>query len=192
MLIGIAGSGPCTGVTHFSILTGNYLAGVEHRKIAILEWNDSGDFERIQEIYSKKSVTNHHGQTFTICGVCYCKNADRNDLMECERQKYDAVVLDFGAYGDRVEDEFMRCDRRFFLGSFSEWQLGAFAELISLRHAGGWEYFTVFGNEDAADMMRRCLNVRAERIPWLPDAFTITGEAMAFFGRFLTYRRGRG
>lgn len=167
---------------------------MERRKTAVLEWNDSGDFERIQEIYSRKSVTNHPGQTFTICGVCYCKKAGRKELTECELRGYDAVVLDFGVFEARVEDDFMRCDRRFFLGSFSEWQLCAFSEpaRVKLITGSGCECFAAFGSENAADMVRRVLNVRVERIPWLPDAFTITGEAMAFFGRFLTYQRGRG
>ena len=32
-------------------------------------------------------------------------------------------------------------------------------------------------------MIKRFLKVQVSLIPWLPDAFVITGEAMAFFER---------
>lgn len=190
----MAGSGRCVGVTHFSILLGSYLTGVKHRKTAILEWNDSGDFCRIMEIYIEKAVTNCNEKTFSVCGICFYKRAGKRELMECEHQGFDTAILDFGAYADSAGEEFLRCDRKFLLGSFTEWKLGSFAELASGKkgRSCGWEYFAAFGCEETADMMMRRLKIRIHRIPWLPDAFTITGEAMAFLGRFLKYQRDRG
>lgn len=189
MLIGVAGSGRCVGVTHFSILLANYLTGVSAGKTAVLEWNDSGDLGRIQKIYSTRTVTNRQNQTFITYGVSYYNKAGRKELLECQRQGFNTVILDFGVYGDGNEEDFSRCDRKFLLGAFSEWKLEAFTEQISrTRRDCGWEYFSAFGNEETADMIMRCLKVRVNRIPWQPDAFTITGEVMAFFGRFLKYR----
>ena len=53
----------------------------------------------------------------------------------------------------------------------------------------GWEYFAAFGNKETAGMIKRFLKVQVSLIPWLPDAFVITGEAMAFFERLLKYKR---
>ena len=164
----MAGSSPGVGVTHFTVLLGNYMTGVMGRKTAVLEWNTSGAFGEIQEIYSTRTVTNRQDQTFITYGV-----------------------LDFGTYNGKVEEELLRCDRKFFLGSFSEWRLRAFSEHISDKRVRdcGWEYFAAFGNKETAGMIKRFLKVQVSLIPWLPDAFVITGEAMAFFERLLKYKR---
>ena len=101
------------------------------------------------------------------------------------------MILDFGTYNGKVEEELLRCDRKFFLGSFSEWRLRAFSEHISDKRVRdcGWEYFAAFGNKETAGMIKRFLKEQVSLIPWLPDAFVITGEAMAFFERLLKYKR---
>ena len=185
-----AGSSPGVGVTHFTVLLGNYMTGVMGRKTAVLEWNTSGAFGEIQEIYSTRTVTNRQDQTFITYGVSYYKNAGRKELLECQL-RFDTVILDFGTYNGKVEEELLRCDRKFFLGSFSEWRLRVFSEHISDKRVRdcGWEYFAAFGNKETAGMIKRFLKVQVSLIPWLPDAFVITGEAMAFFERLLKYKR---
>ena len=47
-MIGIAGSNVGVGCTHFSIMLANYLTGYLRRKAILLEFNESGDFERLE------------------------------------------------------------------------------------------------------------------------------------------------
>ena len=49
--IGIAGSGPSVGVTHFSLMTAAYLSGVLCRRTAVLEQNESGSFAQLEKIF---------------------------------------------------------------------------------------------------------------------------------------------
>ena len=49
-LIGIGGTGHCVGCTHFAILLLNYLAGYRRRRAVLLEWNRSGDFEKLENV----------------------------------------------------------------------------------------------------------------------------------------------
>ena len=49
-MIGIAGSNVGVGCTHFSIMLANYLTGYLRRKAILLEFNESGDFERLEQV----------------------------------------------------------------------------------------------------------------------------------------------
>ena len=71
--IGIAGSGPSVGVTHFSLMTAAYLSGVLCRRTAVLEQNESGSFAQLEKIFrtgKKKGKTGYRrGRTaFEIRG----------------------------------------------------------------------------------------------------------------------------
>ena len=49
-MIGIAGSNTGVGCTHFSIMLTNYLAGYLRRKAILLEFNESGDLEKLEYV----------------------------------------------------------------------------------------------------------------------------------------------
>ena len=186
-LIGIAGSGRSVGTTHFAILTANYLAGVLRQKTAVLEWNKSGDFARMETVWAKKTVIFPQGKTFNVLGISYYKEAGKEELLDCSNRGFDVVVLDFGAYREEIRDEYLRCGRKFLVGSASGWQ---FAELTGLLSESGirqkgWEYFFSFGSRETIKMTERYLKVPFRRIPLSPDAFSITGEHLAFYGKFL-------
>lgn len=187
--IGIAGTGPSVGVTHLSILTAAYLSGVLRRRTAVLEWNGTETFVDLEKILSKKAVTKEHGKTFNMLGIFLCREAGAEALIHCEEQGFDTAIVDFGCYRDSIREGFLRCERRFLVCSGSDWQLLRTAELITKEAArkNGLEYFASFGTEEALRMVERYQEVRIRRIPPSPDAFVITGEIMAFFGRFLKY-----
>lgn len=186
-VIGIIGCGSGVGVTHFSILTANYLTGVLRRNTAVLEWNDSGAFGRMQDICAKKAVRKPENDTFKVFEVSYLKRAGRNELHNCMNCGFDTVIIDFGSGQSKAAEEILRCDRRFLVGSFSEWQAGAFAGFAAERgeRRERWEYFYVFGSEEAAREMRRRLHISIRKIPESRSAFIITEEQMAFFEGFL-------
>lgn len=188
-LFGIAGSGRGVGVTHFSILLANYLTGVKNKKTAVLEWNQNGDFERIEKITFKKSATRRVSQTFKILEVSYIKQAGTKELLECINHGFDTVVIDFGSDFKNNREEFLRCDRKILMGSYSEWRVGAFTDLIAQKKSeeGRWEFLAAFGSEEAAKEMRQCMHAFVGRVPESSDAFAVTGEIMAFFEGFLKY-----
>jgi len=54
-LIGIGSTCHAVGCTHFAIVMVNYLAGYQRRKAALLEWNRSDDFEKLEIVCIGKS-----------------------------------------------------------------------------------------------------------------------------------------
>ena len=186
--IGIVGSGPSVGTTHFSILTAGYLAGVRRRSTGVLEWNDSGTFQLLDKVWEKKMVTNREDRSFNILEIRFCRETGNSALLECARWQTEKIVIDFGCYRGEIQGELLKCDRRFLVCSVSDWQLATTTELLSgsgdFRRMG-WEYFASFGSDETLHMAERALGVRIYRIPFIRDAFVITGELMTFFGRFL-------
>lgn len=187
--IGVAGSGRSVGVTHASILTAAYLSGVLQKKTAVLEWRRSGVFVDLQKTLSEKAVTKKEARTFNILGIFFCQKNGMEALDFCTEQGFEAVVIDFGCYEDGFRGEFLHCDRRFLIGSVSDWQLVRTVGCLTGEFARKWkvEYFVSFGAEENLRMAESCLRVPIRRIPFFPDAFTVTGEVMDFFGRFLKY-----
>ncbi len=190
--IGIAGSGPSVGVTHFSLMTAAYISGVLCRRTAVLEQNDSGAFSQLEKILNaekrkKKTVITEERQPFEIKGIFFYQKADSAEMYDCSERGIETTVIDFGALTEKNEDAFFRCSRRFVVGSVSEWQLADFAALIAEKQKlKKWcEYFISFGEEKAAAMAERYLDIRIRQIPLQKNALIVTGESMAFFGKFL-------
>lgn len=188
-VFGIVGSGRGVGVTHFSIQLANYLTGVLGKRTAVLEWNDSGDFERIEKFFCKKSVLKRVLSAFKLLEVFYVKRAGQEELLECINQGFDSVVIDFGNDYYSVREEFLRCGRKVLLGSLCEWQAEAFIDLLvqEKNWEGRWTILTVFGSEEAAAELKKRMHISVGRIPESMDAFAVTGETMAFFDEFLKY-----
>ena len=185
--IGIAGCGPSVGVTHFSIMTACYAVSVLRRRTALLEWNQSGDFARLQEVYGKKNVMDSTGKTFNILDIYFFREAGREQLRECLERDFCMVIIDFGVFREDIRDDFLQCDRRFLVCSASEWQLPGFAAFLSGNKEQGcrYEYFSAFGKRENTGMAERFLKVSIRQIPLSLDAFVITGESLSFFGKFL-------
>lgn len=134
--IGIAGSGPSVGVTHFSLMTAAYLSGVLCRRTAVLEQNESGSFAQLEKIFRtgkrrEKPVIDGAGQPFEIRGIFFYQKAERAEWYDCSERGMEAMVIDFGALTQKNQDAFFRCSRCFLVGSVSGWQLADFAALAA-------------------------------------------------------------
>lgn len=179
-LIGIGGAGRRVGCTHFSIMMLNYLTGYKRRKAALLEWNPSGDFERVELICTGRS----HGQKpYRVLEGDYFKAAGPRELAAAFRSNYDDILIDFGSLMETVSVEFLRCEKQFLIGSFSEWQEMEFREFVRKNNTGssGWRYLAAFGSEETRREFKKRPGIFVERIPFSADAFSVTKEIGLFF-----------
>ncbi len=179
-LIGIGGIGHCVGCTHFAIMMANYFAGYLRKKTVLLEWNETGDFERLEKVCTGKI---RGEKQFQVLDVNYCKNAGHSELTEVLRNNVDMVLIDFGSVDGEVPVETLWCKNLYLVGSFSEWQEMRFREFVREHEAGkdGWRYLAAFGSEETRKEFMRRPGIMAERIPFSADAFSITREVCAFF-----------
>lgn len=180
-VIGIAGAGKGVGCTHFSVMLLNYLAGFQRRKAVLLEFNRSGAFEMLEKVCTGKTQPN---KEFRILDADYCKDAGRKELAEMLGRNYEDILIDFGNAEEADWAEFLRCDKRFLIGSFSEWQQEHFRELELRKRTvekKSWKSLAVFGSEETRKEFRRRYRIHAGRIPFSADAFVITEEVRRFF-----------
>ena len=184
-LIGIGGAGTGVGCTHFSVMLLNYLTGFLRRKAVLLEWNETGDFERLEKVCTGICEP---GPGFRVLEADYRKRAGREELQEALSGEYEDILMDFGSLDGGDWAEFLRCDKQFLLGSFSEWQQEVFRELALPAKRGrkrSWVNLAVFGSEETRREFLRRYRIPVERIPFSADAFAVTKECGNFFERLL-------
>lgn len=190
--IGIAGSGPSVGVTHFACMAASYLSGVLRCRTAVLEYNQNGTFAQLEKIYpggkrQENMVMSQGRNPFMVGEVFFYKEAGNEALYDCSERGIEVAVVDFGRWREENQDSFFKCGRRFMVGSASAWQLAAFAGLVSehRKEVRGCEYFVSFGEDESVKMTEQYLNIRIRRIPPQKNALIVTGESITFFGKFL-------
>ena len=107
-MIGIAGSNTGVGCTHFSIMLTNYLAGYLRRKAILLEFNESGDLEKLEYV-----CTGQMGQKnpYRVLDADYYKYAGPEAVKEVLQRGYDDILIDFGSVKDGANELYWRCDK---------------------------------------------------------------------------------
>jgi len=183
-LTGVGGIGHSVGCTHFAIMMANYLAGYLRKNTVLLEWNRSGDLERLEKVCTG---INREGKHFRVLDVQYWKNAGIHELTEVLNNNFDEILIDFGAVNEELPPELLRCERQFLVGSFSEWQEMCFREFVRKNNNGkkGWKYLAVFGSEETRKEFRRRPGIFVGRIPFSADAFSVTKESCSFFQQLI-------
>ncbi|MBR6615744.1 MAG: hypothetical protein IKK95_07270 [Lachnospiraceae bacterium] len=183
-LIGIGGIGHSVGCTHFSIMMANYLAGYRRRNTVLLEWNRSGDFERLEKVCTG---INREEKRFCVLDVQYRKDAGIKELTEVLGNNVDEILIDFGAVNEELPPELLRCEKQFLVGSFSEWQEMCFREFVRENENGNrsWKYLAAFGSEETRREFRRRPRISVGRIPFSADAFSVTTESCSFFQQLI-------
>lgn len=183
-LIGIGGTGDHVGCTHFAIMMLNYLAGFRRRKAALLEWNHSGDFEKIEIVCTGKK---REGKPYRVLEADYYKAAGPKELAEVLKKQYNDILIDFGKLEEEQLAEFLRCEKQFVIGSFSEWQESRFREFVRENETEkkSWNYLAVFGSEETRKEFMRRPGIFTRRIPFSADAFSVTKECGQFFEKLI-------
>ncbi len=187
-LTGAAGAGTSVGCTHFTIMLSNYLAGYLRKRTAVLEFNDSNDFEKLERVCTG-GISG--GNPFKVLEADYFKAADDADLLDAMNAGYEEIVIDFGDCMSADLTNYARCDRQFLIGSFSEWQQERFRESGMFKIPAdnkSRKYLAVFGSEETGKEFSRRYRIDAQRIPFSADAFAVTRECAEFFGELLSER----
>lgn len=162
----------------------NYLAGYQRRTTALLEWNTTNDFSGIETICKGKQKNE---KPYRVLEVDYYKQSGAKELTDVLKRGYQNIVIDFGDIGNVLCADFLRCDRQFLIGSFSEWREGSFREFVRKHGAGkkSWKYLAVFGSEETRREFKRRPGIEVNRIPFSADAFAVTKETGCFLGKLM-------
>lgn len=176
------GSGRGVGTTHLAVWTANYLTGVRRERVALLEWNDHGDFARIRQFCGKTGIA---GKGFRILEVDYYERADASVFASCLSDTYQHIIVDYGEITEAALCECARCDRKVMIGSYSEWQAEAFLESVGRerKQDKSWTIAAAFGSEETRREWEKAFHRTCLRIPTSADAFAVRGTDLKFFER---------
>ena len=134
-VMGIAGAGRGTGVTHFVIQAANYLCSCRQKKTAILQWNPQKDLEKIRAFLGaggkEDSRSFKKKDHFRLLGVDYYYEGDPAVLAACMEKDYQEILIDFGKVREEVFPEWLRCTKKVLVADLSEWKLEAFLGLLT-------------------------------------------------------------
>ena len=124
-MIGIAGSNVGVGCTIFQSCWQTISQGYLRRKAILLEFNESGDFERLEQVCTGQTGRKNPCR---ILDADYYKHAGPENIKEVLLEGYDDILIDFGSVKDGEHESYWRCDKKFLVGSFTEWQQESFRE----------------------------------------------------------------
>ena len=130
----------------------------------------------------------HQYRNGWILDADYYKHAGPENIKEVLLEGYDDILIDFGSVKDGEHESYWRCDKKFLVGSFTEWQQESFREFEMEKRAKqkkSWQSLAVFGSEETRREFSRRYRINAERIPFSADAFSVTEECGEFFKRIL-------
>lgn len=186
--VGILGAGNGCGVTHFSILLANYLAAVEQERTALLAWNPRDDLEKLVHIYTCGRKVQ---EPVSLLDVDYYYKGGPEALNICIQGGYTAVILDLGRLREGRQTEFLQCQRQCFLLALNEWRLGDVIVQKEFLQKGKehWDFFMVFGSEEARKEIWRRYGIKASKLPFAPDAFSIDWEMAGVLDGFWKRKR---
>ena len=109
-------------------------------------------------------------------------------VKEVLQRGYDDILIDFGSVKDGANELYWRCDKKFLVGSFTEWQQESFREFEMEQRAKQKKKLAesrgIWKRGDRREFSRR-FRINAERIPFSADAFLVTKECGEFFQRIL-------
>ncbi|MCD7907860.1 MAG: hypothetical protein LUH04_09330 [Clostridium sp.] len=172
-------------MTHLCVLMANYLTGAGQRRTAVIEWNDHGDFERMGKVCARRETVagEKEENVFKALGVTYFGRGDARTFAGCMNGPYDDIIVDFGGATPAARAEWLRCQVRMTVVSFSEWQLEEASGMMEQggRTGGSWIYLAAFGSEWTRREVERQLGVPVFRIPFSADAFRIDRSLMRWF-----------
>ena len=104
-------------MTHLCVLMANYLTGAGQRRTAVIEWNDHGDFRRMEKVCARReNVTGEKEENvFKALGVTYFCRGNADTLAGCMNGPYDDIIIDFGEAAPASRAEWLRCQVRICL-----------------------------------------------------------------------------
>ena len=186
-VMGIAGAGRGTGVTHFVIQAANYLCSCRQKKTAILQWNPQKDLEKIRAFLGaggkEDSRSFKKKDHFRLLGVDYYYEGDPAVLAACMEKDYQEILIDFGKVREEIFPEWLRCTKKVLVADLSEWKLEAFLGLLTEKGeaAKEWICMTAFGGEIMKQEIERQFHISLKQIPLSADPFSVDVPTMEWF-----------
>lgn len=131
VLVGITGACPRCGCTHNSIVLANFLRQKGYM-VAVTEQNRSGAFE---QICSEQQAKMFQEGYFSLRGVDFYPDTDREKLLSVTGKLYNFIIMDFGSYQDADRLLYSKCDVNMVLCGSKPWETGHLSQFFGIEES---------------------------------------------------------
>lgn len=180
--IGFFGVDSGVGTTHLAIAAANY---------AVNEWGVSAAVVELGNHLCISDLDMEAGERdfFTIDGVGYYPHVMPARMPELLNAAFQYLILDLGCEEDSWQ-EFLRCDLKYVVASFSPWRIRRAEDFITLHtNDNTLNYFTalltVTGSVYEKKKFQRKYHVPVRTIPFIADPFWLVKDQLPFFQELL-------
>lgn len=180
-IIGIAGSFVGSGVTTMCIAMANYLAEIRSVKVAVVEMNNSGEFESLCRICDSRLLEDN---SYKIGKVTYFYGAGFLDISGKLCGKYEYVILDFGNALERCILGNISLNHKILMGSTLfhklEYHMNAAQCIRETGLAGEWLHI-LSGDDKSVKEYSAEEKINALVRPYIANPYIIESETANFF-----------
>lgn len=189
VIIGITGSEKGVGVTHTSIMLGNYITARLDAKTAVVEL--SGDYalkNLYNEIHNKKHSCDER-KCFTISGLDYYYEADSQTLCTAAHMDYKYVIADIGSDYELYKNTFLMCDKKIIIGNLNLWQRKNYIDFIERLAINDkfyeWNFLSLNAVKEDIAYIKEVYDISLKLCIKEPDPFVIHEGSFGFLERLL-------
>jgi hypothetical protein len=191
LAVGIIGTHKGAGVTHLGILLAAYLSEWAGYRTAYLECYPKKDMQYLKSYLYDDGNTKDLPEcnTFKIKHVTFYCNVKEQEMAEIIGEKYDCVILDLGTDFLKSKNEFLRCDRRFVVGSLAMWKRYELDKFIQntehIKYSDEWIYMIPFSQKRDVIRAEKEFQRNIYGVPFEPDPFLLSSESVQLFQTLL-------
>lgn len=185
-VIGFLGLDSGVGTTHLAIATANYIVTRWGLSAAVVEL---GNHPCIQDMDPDLCVEEHH--CFHLDGVSYYPHTELQQIPEVMNDPYQFLILDLGCDVGSVWQEFLRCDKKFMVGSLSPWRISRVENNISrlysfiLNKKLSCCFITLSDSSYEKKRIQNTYHVPVRTMPFIADPFWLVKDQLSFFQQLL-------
>jgi hypothetical protein len=188
--IGIMGTETGCGVTHLSIMLGNYITAKLHKNIAIIEMNSTGAFLELKDSYVNNTNKYQEFNNFEISQVTYYYNVPWDKVGKIYSKDYKYIIMDMGTDNLNQAEEFLKCNIKIIIGNLTPWSNKKFIQIIEnfiiQDNIKKIKFLVQFGACDVKLQIKEIYNINLLTITFEPDPFLIHGCNFDFLENLLT------
>lgn len=159
-IIGIGSMLPSCGVTSFALNLG-LLLSQSNIKTALIELNNSGDFDQLRDVFDSMGMLKLQTKTkYEVKNMVMYPNA--SEFGEVSRKGIDATIMDLGALNSEKKiRDFNRADIKLIICPRVSWKYKYISEWIQNNkktNGSDWAYLAIYQQNNEKNMLERLLN----------------------------------
>lgn len=190
IVIGVVGTHSGIGVTHLCLMLAHYYSQGVGYNTAYIECFPKNEIKLLKEMYNgKTNASNGQESSFTLHGITYYEKVKGSSISDIYNDDYQCLILDMSSDIYKNRGEFLRCNQKIVMSSFSSWKLEGLERFLNytqnMKSIHQWIYLVPYGQHELKLTKSMKLPGKVYGVPYEPDPFRIQWDTIEFFNNIL-------